>query len=103
VFDEGDINGMPVKVVIPTPLRQFTGKQASVDCNASTVGEALGALTSTFAELRKHLYTDDGRIRSFVNVYLNDEDIRFLDKENTRTKDGDTISIVPSIAGGSRS
>ena len=94
---------MPVKVVIPTPLRQFTGKQASVDCNASTVGEALGALTSTFAELRKHLYTDDGRIRSFVNVYLNDEDIRFLDKENTRTKDGDTISIVPSIAGGSRS
>jgi molybdopterin converting factor small subunit len=94
---------MPVKVVIPTPLRQFTGKQASVDCNASTVGEALGALTSTFAELRKHLYTDDGRIRSFANVYLNDEDIRFLDKENTRTKDGDTISIVPSIAGGSRS
>jgi molybdopterin converting factor small subunit len=52
--------------------------------------------------LRKHLYTDDGKIRSFVNVYLNDEDIRFLEKENTRTKDGDTISIVPSIAGGSR-
>jgi ThiS family len=50
--------------------------------------------------LRKHLYTDEGRIRSFVNVYLNDEDIRFLEKENTRTKDGDTISIVPSIAGG---
>jgi molybdopterin converting factor small subunit len=94
---------MPVKVIIPTPLRQFTGKQASVDCNAGTVGEALGALTSNFAELRKHLFTDDGRIRSFVNVYLNDEDIRFLDKENTRTKDGDTISIVPSIAGGSRS
>jgi adenylyltransferase/sulfurtransferase len=50
--------------------------------------------------LRKHLFTDEGKIRSFVNVYLNDEDIRFLDKENTRTKDGDTISIVPSIAGG---
>jgi molybdopterin converting factor small subunit len=92
---------MAVKVLIPTPLRQFTGKQASIECSASTVGEALGNLTSSFAELRKHLYTDDGRIRSFVNVYLNDEDIRFLDKENTRTKDGDTISIVPSIVGGS--
>jgi adenylyltransferase/sulfurtransferase len=66
------------------------------------VGDALGALTSSYGELRKHLYTDDGKIRSFVNVYLNDEDIRFLEKENTRTKDGDTISIVPSIAGGSR-
>jgi molybdopterin converting factor small subunit len=67
------------------------------------VGEALGSLTGTFSELRKHLFTDEGKIRSFVNVYLNDEDIRFLDKENTRTKDGDTISIVPSIAGGSES
>ena len=73
-----------------------------MDCTPGTVGDALGSLTSNFAELRKHLYTEDGRIRSFVNVYLNDEDIRFLDKEATRTKDGDTISIVPSIAGGSR-
>ncbi len=91
---------MAVKVLIPTPLRQFTGKQASIECNANTVGDALGNLTSTFSELRKHLYTEDGRIRSFVNVYLNDEDIRFLEKEKTQTKDGDTISIVPSIAGG---
>ena len=92
---------MAVKVMVPTPLRQFTGKQASIECTAVTVGEALGHLTSTFAELRKHLFTEDGRLRSFVNVYLNDEDIRFLEKENTQTKDGDTISIVPSIAGGS--
>jgi molybdopterin converting factor small subunit len=92
---------MAVKVLIPTPLRQFTGKQSSIECNAATVGEALGSLTSTFSELRKHLFTEDGKIRSFVNVYLNDEDIRFLSKENTPTKDGDTISIVPSIAGGS--
>jgi len=91
---------MAVKVMIPTPLRQFTGKQSSIECNAATVGEALGSLTGTFSELRKHLYTEDGKIRSFVNVYLNDEDIRFLEKENTPTKDGDTISIVPSIAGG---
>jgi molybdopterin converting factor small subunit len=97
-----NIKRMGVKVVIPTPLRQFTGKQASMDCIAGTVGEALRSLTANFTELRKHLYTDDGKIRSFVNVYLNDDDIRFLDKENTRTKDGDTISIVPSIAGGSR-
>lgn len=92
---------MVVKVLIPTPLRQFTGKQASIECSAATVGEALGNLTGSFADLHKHLFTEDGRIRSFVNVYLNDEDIRFLDKENTRTKDGDIVSIVPSIAGGS--
>lgn len=91
---------MAVKVMIPTPLRQFTGKQSSLECSAATVGEALGALTTTYADLRKHLYNEDGKIRSFVNVYLNDEDIRFLSKENTPTKDGDTISIVPSIAGG---
>ena len=91
---------MTVKVIIPTPLRPYAGKQESVDCNAKTVGEALHKLTSQFGELEKHLYTDDGRIRSFVNVYLNDEDIRYLEKEKTQTKDGDTISIVPSIAGG---
>ena len=92
---------MAVKVMIPTPLRQFTGKQSSIECNAATVGEALGSLTATFSDLRRHLFTEEGKVRSFVNVYLNDEDIRFLNKENTPTKDGDTISIVPSIAGGS--
>jgi molybdopterin converting factor small subunit len=91
---------MAVKVMIPTPLRPFAGKRDNIELNARTVGEALGSLTTEFSELRKHLYTDDGRIRSFVNVYLNDEDIRYLDKENTPLKDGDTISIVPSIAGG---
>jgi len=91
---------MAVKVMIPTPLRPFTGKRDNIELKARTVGEALGSLTTEFSELRKHLYTDDGRIRSFVNVYLNDEDIRYLEKENTPLKDGDTISIVPSIAGG---
>jgi sulfur-carrier protein len=95
------IDRMAVKVMIPTPLRQFTGRQSSIECNAATVGEALGSLTTTFSDLRRHLFTDEGKVRSFVNVYLNDEDIRFLNKENTPTKDGDTISIVPSIAGGS--
>jgi molybdopterin converting factor small subunit len=92
---------MSVKVMIPTPLRAYTGKRDSAEFSAATVGEALRGLTSQFAELRKHLYTEDGKLRAFVNVYLNDEDIRYLAKENTPTKDGDTISIIPSIAGGS--
>ena len=93
---------MAVKVIIPTPLRPYAGKQESVEFEARTVGEALQRLTTKYEELRKHLYTDEGRIRSFVNVYVNDEDIRYLHKENTQIKDGDTISIVPSIAGGDR-
>jgi molybdopterin converting factor small subunit len=91
---------MAIKLEIPTALRPFTGKQASVEFEAATVGEALRRLTATFADLQKHLYTEDGRIRSFVNIYVNDEDIRYLEKENTPIRDGDTISIVPSIAGG---
>ncbi len=92
---------MAVKVIIPTPLRPYAGRRDSAEFNASTVGEALGRLTTEYADLRKHLFTEDGKLRSFVNVYVNDEDIRYLAKENTPTKDGDTISIVPSIAGGS--
>jgi molybdopterin converting factor small subunit len=92
---------MSVKVMIPTPLRVYAGKRDSAEVSAATVGEALSGLTSQFVELRKHLYTEDGKLRAFVNVYLNDEDIRYLAKENTPTKDGDTISIIPSIAGGS--
>jgi len=92
---------MAVKVMIPTPLRVYAGKRDSAEFSAATVGEALRGLTSQFAELRKHLYTEDGKLRAFVNVYLNDEDIRYLAKESTPTKDGDTISIIPSIAGGS--
>jgi molybdopterin converting factor small subunit len=91
---------MAVKVMIPTPLRVYTGKRDSTEVNASTVGEALSGLTTQFGDLRKHLFTEDGKLRSFVNVYVNDEDIRYLSKEATPTKDGDTISIVPSIAGG---
>ena len=91
---------MPVKVMIPTPLRPYAGKRDSAEFSAGTVGEALSHLTTQYADLRKHLFTEDGRLRSFVNVYVNDEDIRYLAKENTTTKDGDTISINPSIAGG---
>jgi molybdopterin converting factor small subunit len=91
---------MPVKVMIPSPLRPYARKRDSAEFTARTVGEALSHLTTEFAELRKHLFTEEGKLRSFVNVYVNDEDIRYLAKENTPTKDGDTISIIPSIAGG---
>jgi len=89
------------KILIPTPLRQYAGRNESVDLNGATVGEVLAALTSQYADLKRHLYNDEGKLRSFVNVYVNDEDIRYLQKERTPLKDGDTVSIVPSIAGGS--
>ena len=91
---------MPVKVLIPTPLRQYAEKHDSVELEAKTVGEALQGLTSRYSDLRRHLYNDEGKIRSFVNIYLNDEDIRYLSKEQTPTNDKDVLSIVPSIAGG---
>jgi sulfur-carrier protein len=91
---------MAVKVMIPTPLRQYAGKQDSIELEAKTVGEALAGLTSQYSDLRRHLYTDEGKIRSFVNIYLNDEDIRYLHKEQTPLNDQDVLSIVPSIAGG---
>ena len=89
------------KVLIPTPLRQYAGKQDSVELSGSTVGEVLTALTTQYADLRTQLYNSEGKLRSFVNVYLNDEDIRYLEKDATPVKGGDTVSIVPSIAGGS--
>ena len=89
-----------MKILIPTPLRQYAGKKDAVDLSAKTVGEALSSLTSQYSDLRRQLYTEDGKLRAFVNIYLNDEDIRHLQKENTPVRDGDTLSIVPSIAGG---
>ena len=91
---------MPNTIHIPTPLRPFTDKQEAVQVNGATVGELLTDLTTRHSGLRKHLYTDEGRLRNFVNVYLNDEDIRYLQKEQTPVKPGDTLSIVPSVAGG---
>ncbi len=88
------------KIQIPTPLRQYAGKQPAVEVKASTVGEALSGLVTRHPELRRHLYTDEGKLRAFVNVYLNDEDVRYLQKEATAVKETDSISIVPSIAGG---
>lgn len=91
---------MPVRVIIPTPLRQYTGKKDALEIEAKTVGEALSGITAQYSDLRKHLYNEEGKLRSFVNVYVGDEDIRLLQKEQTPLKDDDVISIVPSIAGG---
>jgi adenylyltransferase/sulfurtransferase len=91
---------MSTKINIPTPLRPFTDKRDVVEIEGATVGELLAGLTRTHEGLKKHLYTDEGRLRSFVNIYLNDEDIRYLEKEQTPVKPGDTLSIIPSVAGG---
>ena len=91
---------MGVKVVIPTPLRQYAGKNESVIVEGQTVEEILRNLTTRYGDLHKHLYSDDGKLRSFVNIYRNDEDIRYLDREKTPVKETDVVSIVPSIAGG---
>ena len=92
---------MPVTIAIPTALRQFAGGQSEINVDARTAGEALERLTTTHVELRRHLFNDQNAMRNFVNVYVNDEDIRHQDGPNTPVKDGDTILIVPSIAGGS--
>ena len=89
------------KVYLPTPLRPYADGASSVEVEGSTVAEALSALVARHAGLRKHLYKEDGRLRSFVNVYKNDEDVRYLEKENTKVSESDSLSIVPSIAGGS--
>jgi adenylyltransferase/sulfurtransferase len=88
------------KILIPTALRQFTEQQDSVDVNGATVGDALDQLTARYPKIKQNLFNDAGKLRSFVNVYVNDEDIRFLNRAETKLEGNETISIVPSIAGG---
>ncbi len=87
---------------IPTPLRAYTGGVATVTVEGTNVGEALAALTAAHPGLLKHLRDGEGKLRSFVNVYVGDEDIRYLEKEATPVVAGTEITIVPSIAGGAR-
>jgi adenylyltransferase/sulfurtransferase len=94
---------MATKILIPTPLRPYTDKQDAVEVDGTTVGEILANLTQKHTGLKAHLYNDQGKLRSFVNIYLNDDDIRFLQKEQTAVASGDTISIIPSVAGGASS
>ncbi len=93
---------MATKILIPTPLRPYTDKQEAVEAHGVTVGELLADLTAKHPGLKGHLYNEHGKLRSFVNLYLNDEDIRYLQKEATPVNAGDTLSIIPSVAGGSR-
>ncbi|MDX8395934.1 MAG: ubiquitin-like small modifier protein 1 [Mariprofundaceae bacterium] len=91
---------MSVTVRIPTPLRKLTGGADEVSVEAATIGTMIDNLEAAHAGLKERLCDDAGEIRRFVNVYLNDEDVRFLKGRDTELKDGDEISIVPAIAGG---
>ena len=91
-----------MKIHIPTPLRTYTGGLETVRISGATVSAVFEHLTTTYPELKQHLFTSEGKLRSFVNVYLNDDDIRYLaDKEASPVKDSDELTIIPSIAGGS--
>ena len=88
-------------IFIPTPLRPFANGKDTVEVNAVTITEALNHLTQAHPDLQKHLFTSEGKLRAFVNLYLNDEDVRYLPaKESTQVSKTDTLSIIPSIAGG---
>ena len=93
---------MGVKIRIPTPLRKYTNDQAEVDVDGATVGEVLTNMETQYEGIRQNLVDEAGEVRRFVNVYVNDEDIRFLDGTGTSLKDGDSLTIVPAIAGGRR-
>jgi adenylyltransferase/sulfurtransferase len=94
---------MATKILIPTPLRPYTDKKDAVEADGATVGELLADLTRRHSGLKAHLYNEQGKLRSFVNIYVNDDDIRYLQKEQTPVSAGDTVSIIPSVAGGTES
>ena len=91
---------MPVEVRLPTVLRQYAGGQSSVKANGGTLDEVFGDLIRQFPGLAGQVVTDDGALHKFVNVYRNDDDVRYLDKLATLVSDGDVISILPAVAGG---
>lgn len=91
---------MPVTVHVPTPLRKLTGDQAEVQVQAGSVAELVDSLERSHAGIRERLVDEEGEIRRYVNMYVNEEDVRFLDGKETILKDGDSVSIVPAIAGG---
>jgi len=91
---------MPKKVRIPTPLRKLTNNEDVIEVTSGTIGDAITELQSRYPGIKERLVDDKGEVRRFVNVYVNEEDIRFLQNQNTPLKDGDEISIIPAIAGG---
>jgi MoaD family protein len=93
---------MSIEVRIPTPLRKYTANLDAVEVDGENVAQALSSLTESHPELKSRIFTDDGKVRRFVNIFANDEDIRFQDNLETPLADGDSVSIVPAIAGGSK-
>ncbi|MFQ6114476.1 MAG: ThiF family adenylyltransferase, partial [bacterium] len=91
---------MSVRVLIPTALRQYAENKDAVKLSGHDIDELLQNLTNQFPDLKKHLFSEDGQLRNFVNVYVNDNDIRYLQSKHTEVREGDVISIVPSVAGG---
>jgi molybdopterin synthase sulfur carrier subunit len=91
---------MSIKIRIPTPLQKLTGNKAEIECNGCTVKELIENLEKKFPGLRERIYDETGKLRRFINIYVNEEDIRFLKKDDTTVKDGDEVSIIPAIAGG---
>ena len=91
---------MAKKVRIPTPLRKLTNNEEVVEVSAATIGDAISELQTRYPGIKERLIDEGGTVRRFVNVYVNEEDIRFLDNQQTKLKDGDEISIIPAIAGG---
>ena len=91
---------MPVQIRIPTILRPDAGGQAVVEGNGGTLGEIFDDLVTRFPTLKDKVITEDGQLHKFVNVYLNDDDVRYLDKLDTKVSESDTISILPAVAGG---
>ena len=91
---------MSVEIIIPLVLRQYAENRDSVKLSGQNIGELLDNLMQKFPNMKKHLFSEDGQIRNFVNVYVNDDDIRYLENNATQLKEGDVISIIPSVAGG---
>ena len=91
---------MPKKIRIPTPLRKLTNNEELVEVDAATIGDAISELQNRYPGIKDRLLDENGSIRRFVNVYVNEEDIRFLQNQQTTLKEGDEISIIPAIAGG---
>lgn len=91
---------MPVKIIVPTPMQRYTMNHDEVEVGGATVDHALAHLAENYPDIRKHLFNDDGSLRHFVNVYVNDEDVRFSGGLDTAVTDGDEVTILPAVAGG---
>src|SRR5512138_1495324 len=88
------------QILVPAPLRAYTRGHKIVNVSGSTVDEALATLTENYPDIKRHLYSDEGKLRNFVNVYLGQEDVRYLEQGATPVRENDTLTIVPSVAGG---